>query len=446
MASNTQLATVSSENSPTNRKKTQIPNASTSPPGPLKHKALLPSSPNSQSTPYGKTHAGEVRRRTDRQRSPLPAPGVGQPSGGNSTNGFSRRQRRPNGLGSGGGGYNSGSDSDDGRKQRKHYDDRDDDVGIINREKRPAPPSSHYAEASSSSPLVVDGEEEERIHRSMQQSLALVEKEMTHYASPYMQQKQMASLVRSMPPGTRPGAIRSETYDSMLDYLNRLSEEAIESNTTALMRQQTSPSSQPEKAKNWMRNEFSRMVRDGKIIFNFVQLSEDPPYVMDLPGFNESFKSSRPTVLRVLVKDNTPRFAEVVNTHLLEDLGWWFCYETGTWCHNHVDQNKFSGRVIYQIEITGNIRKIWEVTDADEDLGFQRFLSIQRFRRKIWKEWEERQWNRRQGYDQVQRNEGHEETEETQNSPRTSLIIREPRGDRGVGDGGFAVIPSRPQV
>ena len=423
MASHTQLATVSSEDSPTNGKKTQISNAFTDPPGPSKHKAPLPSPSNSQSTPYGKTHAGEVRRRTDRQRGPLPAPGVGQSSGGNSTNGFSRRQRRPNG--SGNGGYDSNSDSDDDRKPRKRYDDRDDDVGIINREKRPAPPSSHYAEASNSSPPVVYGEEDERLRRSMQQALALVEKEMTHYASPYMQQEQMADLVRSMPPGTRPGAVRSETYDSMLEYLGTLNEETIESNTMALMRQQTDPSSEPEEANKWMRNEFSHMIRHGKVTFKFVQLREDPPYLMDLPGFNGSSKPSYPTVLRVLVKGNTPRFAEVVSTQLLQDLGWHCCHETQTWFHNHVDQNKFSGRVIYQMKITGHITKIWEVTDADEDFGFQQFLISREIMRKR-KAMERRIRNRGQRYDdQVQRNDGHEETEETRNSLRTNLFIRE---------------------
>ncbi|KAJ5817855.1 hypothetical protein N7447_007863 [Penicillium robsamsonii] len=374
MAYETQLTTVTSENSPTNGKKTQISDGFISSSGPSKHKAPLPSFPNSQSTPYGKTHAGEVRRRTDRQTTPLPAPGTGQSSGGNSTNGFPRRQRRLNG--SGNGGYNSGSDSDDDRKPHKRYDDGDDDIGITSRQKRPAHPSPHYVEASSSSPPAgYEEEEEERIHRSMQQILALVEKEMTYYASRQTQQTQIAELVRSMPPGTRPGAIRSETYDSMLEYLELFREIAIESNTTALMRQQTNLPSVTEKASHWIRREFSDMVRDNKVIFKFVQLSKDPPYLVDLPGFDGRFKSYLPTVLRVLVKQNTPRFAEIVSWQFLRDLGWWFCFDTGTWCHNHVEQqNKFSGPIICHMEITGNITKIWEVTDADEDTGYQRYI------------------------------------------------------------------------
>ncbi|OKL57740.1 hypothetical protein UA08_06920 [Talaromyces atroroseus] len=71
----------------------------------------------------------------------------------------------------------------------------------------------------------------------------------------------------SMPPGTRPGAIRSETYDAMLEYLEELSEKATESHTTALMRQQTNPSPEDGGGNDWKRKELSFMVRQRKVAF-----------------------------------------------------------------------------------------------------------------------------------------------------------------------------------
>lgn len=106
-----------------------------------------------------------------------------------------------------------------------------------------------------------------------------------------------------------------------------------------------------------------------------------------------------------------------------------------------MDHNKFSGLAIYQMEITGNIRKIWEVTDADEDLGFQRFLVTQRIRTKSWKGngKKDRGTTKCRGMRGMRRRK----------KPEPSIDkpdYHEPRGDRGVGDGGFAVIPSRPQI
>jgi hypothetical protein len=220
-------------------------------------------------------------------------------------------------------------------------------------------------------------DEEELFHRSMQRSLNLIGERLAHYISPNEQRSQMSKLLRSTSSGTRPGAIRSETYDLMLEYLGKLEDKVLESHTTALMRQQTSPSSEDNEEKPWKRYEFSHMIREGKVTFKYVQLHEVPSCVMDLPGFSESATVFGPIVLRVLVKQNTPRYAEVVSTRLLEDLGWWFSDDTGNWCHHHVERNKL-GSVIYQRDITGRITKQWEISDADNHLEFQLFLADQR--------------------------------------------------------------------
>lgn len=103
----------------------------------LRRLSPLPSSPNLESKPNGKTHAGEVRRRTNRQTEPLPAPIAGQSSDGNPSNGLPHRGRRANG--SNNGGYPSDSDSEDDNRRRRLEDGRDDlPVAKARQEKRPA--------------------------------------------------------------------------------------------------------------------------------------------------------------------------------------------------------------------------------------------------------------------------------------------------------------------
>ncbi|KAF3388145.1 hypothetical protein DPV78_012113 [Talaromyces pinophilus] len=367
MESHAQLTTVSNEDSRKNGGKKQVRIASTSSLSPLKHEASLAPSPNSEGTPYGKTHAGEVRRRTDRQTGPLPAPGIGHLVSGGSANSSSRRPLQSNGSNSEG--HDNDSDSDDDRKYRKRDDDGSDDVAIARREKRPAPSIVHYAEASNESSAIVDMDKEERFHRSMQQTLALVEKELAHYASPTEQRRQMAYFNGLASSRVKTGAIKSETYDLMLEYLEALNKKVIEEHTTALIRQQSNSSSE-----NWKRSEVSNLVRHGTVTFKYVQLDVAPPCVVDLAGFEGVYRVYTPTVLRVLVKANTPRYAEIMSRVSLMELGWYFRRDTLKWCRNLARRDKFSGSMIYQMEMTGNITKVWEVTDGYIDLGFKRFL------------------------------------------------------------------------
>lgn len=216
-------------------------------------------------------------------------------------------------------------------------------------------------------------DKEERFHRLMQQTLALVEKELAHYASPTEQQRQMANLGHLASAGVKAGAIKSKTYDLMLEYLEALKEKVIEQHTTALIRQQSSSSSE-----YWNRYKVSSLVRQGKVTFKYVQLDKVPPCVIDLAGIEGVYT---PAVLRVLVKANTPRYAEIMSETSLVDLGWYFRRDTKKWCRNFEKRDKFFGSMIYQMEMTGNITKVWEVTDTDEHLGFKWFLE----ERKAWK-------------------------------------------------------------
>lgn len=256
---------------------------------------------------------------------------------------------------------------------------------MIGRRKRPVLPSSSHAEASEPSPSEFNDnrDEDERLHHSMQQALAFVGNILRDYTSPETQQARLAHLIRSTPSHLRPGAMRSETYDSMLSYLSRLKEKEVRSNATALMRQQISASSEPEPTSPVVQDELMKIVRSGKIEFKFVQLSHQPHFIRDLPGFYESLRPGQrhlPIVLRVLVKENTPRYVEVVDKSLLADLGWQYSFKTETWRQNMVNQDKLSGDVIYQREITGHITKMWEVTDADSDWRFGAFKEAERER------------------------------------------------------------------
>lgn len=218
----------------------------------------------------------------------------------------------------------------------------------------------------------------------MQQALAYIETVMDDYPSPAEQEKQIDTLYRSMPAGMRPGAIGSETYDSMLDYLRELGNRVRESHETALMTLQTSLSSsneeeEPQNRKS-LRQHISKMLKIGQVKFKYMQLFKVPPCVRDLPGFNNHMRyaatcsSNYPVVLRVLVKAEVPRYAEIVSPFLLELLGWWFCQDTQTWCRNCMETNKFYGTLIYQMDMTEHITKLWEFTDAKENRGFQDFL------------------------------------------------------------------------
>ena len=122
------------------------------------------------------------------------------------------------------------------------------------------------------------------------------------------------------------GAIKSKTYDLMHEYLEALKEKVIVKHTTALIGQRSNSSSEV-----WERFKFSNLVRQGKVT-KYVQLDEVPPYVADLAGFEGVYCVYTPTVLLVLVKANTPRYAEIMRETSLIELGWYFRRDTRKWC------------------------------------------------------------------------------------------------------------------
>lgn len=355
--------------------KTAIQNTSSDSTVAAKEDSPLPSTSDPQSPPYGKTHGGELSRRGNRRANPLPAPMPGQSNTRGSANTFCRNRRRANRPDNGG--HNSDSDSDDDRKRRRQNSGDDDDASSIKRGKRPASPPPHAAEAPINPP-VIDPDEEERVHRAMQQTLTIANEVLAEYLSPSMQRLQMSKLFRELPPDSRRrGAIQSEKYDLMLECLDEMRYRSIRSDTEALMRQQTSLLSETTSGNYWVQREFSEMIRSGKVTFKFVHLPQVPPCIVDLPSFHLSkLHRIRGVMLRVLVKENTPRFAEVVSPSLLLDLGWWHCSKSRTWCHNQVDGNKFSGSIIYRLDITG--KPLMVVGDAEiaEDPCLEEFRRL----------------------------------------------------------------------
>ncbi|KAK2764273.1 hypothetical protein FQN54_008965 [Arachnomyces sp. PD_36] len=120
--------------------------------------------------PDGRKHAGEVRRRRDRQASALPPPETSSARHTQSTiNGNpSRRARHRQGQG----GFNSDSDSDHDHRQRQN-DRADDDPSLVRRGKHPVPvPSSHQQYDDVSAPIgctnTIDDGVEECNYRDMQ--------------------------------------------------------------------------------------------------------------------------------------------------------------------------------------------------------------------------------------------------------------------------------------
>lgn len=335
----------------------------------------LPSISEPQSTPHGKTRGGELPRRGNRRVNPLPAPVQSQSNTRGYTNTASQNRRRVNRPNNGG--HDSDSDSDDDRKRRRRQDNgHDDDAGSIKRGKRPASPPSHAAEAPIKPP-VIDPDEEERVYRAMQQTLTIANDILAQYVPPSMQSEQMSKLLRELPPGSRrSGAIQSEEYDRMLAYLDEMSSRSIQSDTTALMKhwQQTCPPSETDDENFRFRYRFSEMIRSGKVTFKFVHLPRVHPCIVDLPSFNPSkLHEIRGVMLRVLVKENTPRFAEVVSPSLLRDLGWWPCPRYSTWYHNQVNGDKLTGSVIYRLDITGKPLLVVGDSEIGEDPCFEEF-------------------------------------------------------------------------
>jgi hypothetical protein len=233
----------------------------------------------------------------------------------------------------------------------------------------------------------------------MQQSLALVRKEMLHYASPFMQRQQMALLTYLMPPGTKPGIIPSKTYDLMLEYLDTLEAKVIRIQPTARIENQTnftreylteekfltlSVYSDANRSFYYCVPAFDvepvpfREIQHGRVTFKYVQLDEKVPhYVIDLRGYHKSSRAYGTIVLRVMVKNDIPIYTEVVSKKQLADLGWWFCSDTRKWCRCHVEKNG-SESVTYKMDIKGRITKLWEIADADKHPGFQSFLATRR--------------------------------------------------------------------
>ncbi|KAJ5726214.1 uncharacterized protein N7483_007571 [Penicillium malachiteum] len=165
MASPNPSLSDSSDHSPLDRKNKATQNAYPVTTVSVKDKVPLPGIPRSQKTPCGKTHAGEVQRRTNRRVNSPPPPSEGQSSTGSSTNTSSRSSRRTNRSHDNQG--NNDSDSEDERKRHRHPDSGDDDdVGGIKRGKRPASPVSYSAE-SPSLPAMINMEEEERFDRTI---------------------------------------------------------------------------------------------------------------------------------------------------------------------------------------------------------------------------------------------------------------------------------------
>ncbi|KAL3429402.1 hypothetical protein BDV09DRAFT_44288 [Aspergillus tetrazonus] len=339
----------------------------------------LPPSPSSilSQEPSGRAHTGEVTRRNDRRTSALPPPASSR-SGGASPNGRSSRRR---GGASPLGDFDSDSDSesDDNRRRRRTPHD-EDEITPRRQGRRPEhhTNSSHYATEDRPPERTVVDEEEELRYRNMLKTLRFLEDRMCPVLSISERSAQEQEATRRVPAGDRPGAIRSEIHEMMLEYVDGLSESMFADKMEAFMRQNEPSRASNTSARASSQNWIKEILKSGRVRYEYMEVDESlPGYMFELFGPRLGHCGS-PIVFQVLVKDNKPMHAEPVSQYTLLNTGWnsngsyWWRYERGS--------TKFTYSCVYRVRMTGQVDSAWSSGDRDE--RFEAFMNDRRTKRK----------------------------------------------------------------
>ncbi|KAL3483259.1 hypothetical protein BJX62DRAFT_220570 [Aspergillus germanicus] len=183
---------------------------------------------------------------------------------------------------------------------------------------------------------------------------------------------------RKLPAGDRPGAIRSDIHETMLEYVDSLNESMFADELEAFMKQNepsgASNTSAHASSQRWM----EKILKSGAVRYEYMEVDESlPGYIFDLFGLRLAYCGS-PMVFRVLVKDNKPMHAEPVTPDTLLNTGWnsdgshWWRYERGG--------TKFTRSSVYRVRMTGQIDSAW--CSGDRDDMFEEFMKNRQAERR----------------------------------------------------------------
>ncbi|KAL4788758.1 hypothetical protein BDV19DRAFT_375268 [Aspergillus venezuelensis] len=336
-------------------------------------------------SPSGRAHAGEVSRRSDRQTNALPPPDPSK-SGGRQSNTNSGRRRR--GAAAPGEGFNNDSDSDDDEKNGNHRDGGDE-VIIRRRQQLAQPAESHYEEQEGvTNETSSDEEREIMAYQSMQEMLKHLEIKMAKFIPITDQIVQQNELLRIMPAAERPGAIRSDIYDGMLEYVDIFDRRLFNVSVAAFRRHSaTSSTTKPSTSQpnDELRPYFEKTLRSGQVRYEYVEAERPPLCAWMLRSLLNPMLLESPTLFRVLVKDNRPMHAAPIDSTLLHYIGYRRTSHSGYkgspsthWWRYQRGNTKFTRNIVFRVRMTGEVDGVW--TSAEEDCGLNVFMEERRNR------------------------------------------------------------------
>ncbi|PYH42968.1 uncharacterized protein BP01DRAFT_384918 [Aspergillus saccharolyticus JOP 1030-1] len=182
------------------------------------------------------------------------------------------------------------------------------------------------------------------------------------------EQNQEMNRLAQESPNTQPDGAEI-THAKLMAYAEQSEDILLRDSLAALLRQsESSPKMDQSEDKQHERESVSEdFLQTGQLRYQFVMIPAEliPPYVSQLFGLG-SLLQCRPLVFRILIKNETPRYAEFVSNDLLADLEWHFCCRSQTFRRCKLGQSKSTCNLVFVVAMNGRVERIYRPDDITE--------------------------------------------------------------------------------